>query len=203
LDETAIDTVRQLQRTRIGEVVLPTRGGSDDADLDHVGPILDPSGNLFLESKTAFSHTEGQVDDAAGSAQSSTVSAIEEFKGFDQGQGPQVTADLIRAECTSSSDSRTSTSKTTLAGLTLGGNDVCAQLQLGSTCTPEPNTHVTNNPDLDVILNEQTTDSPQDGCTGVTVNAVHVHVLGPGNSFGFPAGAEVILSKAHCDACSQ
>jgi hypothetical protein len=197
-DETAIDPIRELVRTRIGEVVLPSRGGSDDAHLDHIGPIVDPSsGNLALESQTAFSHTEGQVTDQP---QSATESAIEKLRAFDQGKGPQVSADLVRAECTSSADSG-DTAKTTIAGLVLGGNDVCQQLQLGSACTPDPNTHVTNSGDLDVILNEQTPDASKDGCSGITVNAVHIHALGPGNSIGLPLGADVIISKAHCDSC--
>src|SRR5205823_3364767 len=83
----------------------------------------------------------------------------------------------------------------------LGGNDVCQQLQLGPACTPDPNTHVTNSGDLDVILNEQTPAPSKDDCSGITVNAVHIHALGPGNSIGLPVGADVIISKAHCDSC--
>lgn len=202
-DETAIDPGRLLSRTRVGEVVLPSRGGADDAHLDHTGPILDGSGNLFLGSKTAFSHTEGQIDGGSGSAQSSTISAIEDLDAFDQGQGSQLTADLIRAECASSSNGQTSTAGTTLAGLTLGGSDVCQELQLGPLCTPEPNTRLTNSQDLDVIVNEQRADPAVSGCTGITVNGVHVHAFGPANSLGLPAGADLILSNGHCDACSE
>ncbi|MGH7856286.1 MAG: choice-of-anchor P family protein, partial [Candidatus Binatia bacterium] len=200
-DELAIDPDRQLTRTRIADVVLPSHGGRDRAHLDHSGPILDSSGNLFLESKTAFSDTEGQINGA--SADSSTVSAIEELGAFDQGEGPQLTADTIRAECTSSSDAQRSTGKTTLAGLTLGGSDLCEELQLGPACTPEPNTRFTNDPNLDVILNEQKADPAAAGCTGITVNAIHIHALGSGNSIGLPAGADVIISNAHCDACRE
>lgn len=199
LDEAVVDPEMQLTRARIGDVLLPSRGGHDRSELAHVGPLPDPSGNVFLESGTAFSDTEGQA--SPGGAQSSTVSAIEELRAADQGDGPQIEADAVRAECTASSSENATTAKTTLVGLRLGGEDVCEALQLGPACTPEPNTRFTNDPNLEVYLNEQRSRPARSGCTDVTVNAVRIHALGAGNDFGLPAGADLTISNAHCDAC--
>jgi hypothetical protein len=204
LDETILDPDRQLHRTRIGEVVLPSTGGREEADLLRVGPIFDPSsGNLILESGTAFSHTEGTVDRATKAASAATVSAVEDLDAFDLGDGAQITADLVRAECTADAGKGTleSSGRTTILGLTLGGRNVCEELGLEDGCTPAPNTELLAGiPGLRIVVNEQIPDPAAAGATGLTVNAIHVKVLGAGNELGLPLGADLIVSRAHCDA---
>jgi hypothetical protein len=201
-DESAVDPLRQLNRVRIGEVLLPSTGGEENAELLHVGPIFDPKHHLLLESNAAFSNTAGTVDPAAGSAESDTVSSIEELRALDVGNGPQLSVDLARAECGAKvgSGAPQSQAKTTLVGLKIGHKDVCEALDAEGKCTPAPNTEVDLGvPGLKIVLNEQVPD-PASAGTGITVNAIHVRVLGAGNSLGLPLGANLVVSNAHCDA---
>jgi hypothetical protein len=66
-----------------------------------------------------------------------------------------------------------------------------------STCHPAPNTVLLDLPILRVVLNEQIPDA--DG-RGLTVNAIHIWVLGAVPGSTLPVGAEVIISSAHADA---
>jgi hypothetical protein len=85
-----------------------------------------------------------------------------------------------------------SPSGTTIAKLVIGGTDVCAALGLTSTCTPPANTKLVDlSKTLTIVLNEQIS------AGGVlTVNAVHVYVLGAGNPLGLPIGSDLIISSA-------
>ena len=51
-----------------------------------------------------------------------------------------------------------------------------------------------------VILNEQFSDGPETGHSGLTVRAIHMVVTVPDNPFGLTAGAEIIVAEAHSDA---
>ena len=66
-DETLIDPLNQLLHNEIGSVRLPSTGGSDDATLKRIGPISG-SGTTLVDSNTAFSHTEGVVDNTGNTA---------------------------------------------------------------------------------------------------------------------------------------
>jgi hypothetical protein len=87
---------------------------------------------------------------------------------------------------------------TTIAKLVIGGTDVCAALGLSAICTPPPNTKLLDlSKTLTIVLNEQLSNS------GVlTVNAVHIYVLGAGNPLGLPVGSDLIISSATAGAGS-
>ena len=219
-DEILLDPMSQLLDSKIGYVTLPSTGGSDDATLAHVGPIGAP-GSTLVESGTAFSHTEGTVDKGANTASSETVSSVEDLSLIDTGlppTAPFVGADLVKAECESSAGpgatDGSSSGTTTIIGLEIGGQDVCAALGLSPTpacpngvvcCEPPPNTDacaelgltaLCTALGLDITLNEQT-GTTSGNPTDITVNAIHVHLGGviPGDN-----GVDVIVSNAHCDA---
>jgi hypothetical protein len=218
-DETLIDPDNQLVNKQVGTVKLPSTGGKDDATAAHVGPIGTDS-QTVAESNTAFSHTEGTVDNANNTASSQTVSEVQQLRLIDTGTAPTnpfIGANVVRAECTAQagpSGTGSSTGSTTIAGLSIGGQDVCSALGLSPTascqnaalcCQPAPNTDVCaalsltplcDALNLTITLNEQSGAQSGDP-TDITVNAIHVHVGDPipgGN------GADVVVSHAHCDA---
>jgi uncharacterized repeat protein (TIGR01451 family) len=87
-----------------------------------------------------------------------------------------VTADAIRSTCTATASGATGT--TTIDRLAIGG-------QILTNLNPAPNTGI-NIPGVGLLLlNEQTVPEPG----GLTVNAVHLHVL---------TGVDVILAQATC-----
>jgi hypothetical protein len=210
VDENPIDAEGTLASSKVAHVVLPSGGGSESASQKHAGPITDGTATL-VESDTAFSHTEG--DAAARTA--SSHAQVEDLDALDPGTGPSLTADLVRAECTSAAGS--STGNAFLAGLTLGGQDVCAALGLSPEtacgnaalcCTPPANTDacaalsltpVCDALGVSLVLNEQFPDCDPADDTCITVNAIHVKVLDPVPG---GTGADVVVSSAHCDAGS-
>jgi hypothetical protein len=85
---------------------------------------------------------------------------------------------------------------TTILKLVIGSTNVCAALggSINKVCTPTPNTVLIDlTHTLKIILNEQIVDG-----TGkvITVNAVHVIVLGPGNPLGLPVGSDLTISTS-------
>lgn len=218
-DESALDPDTLLD-VEVGSVFLPSTGGEDDATLKHVGPISVSGTQTVVESNTAFAHTEGTVDSAANTGSASTYAQIEDLKLLDTDAGPAesflLTAGLVRAESTSSasgsptSDPPTaaSTGKTVLANVDVAGvGDVC-DLLFGplpaalDQCEPAPNTVLLGIPDAVIVLNEQTPGPSGPGVTELTVNAIHIYVLGQNNPFGLPANAQIIVASAHSDAAS-
>jgi len=193
VDEGLIDPDNTLVHGEAASVFLPTSGGEETSTLAHVGPLGDGS-MVLAESNAAFSHTIGSVDNDANTASAFTESQIEDLDLFDGA----IQADLVRAESRSDATAETgsSTGSTTLVGLQIGGNDVCDALGLNDACTPAPNTTIEFPGVALVILNEQVPDPSGTGVTGLTVNAIHVIVLGG----DVPVGAEVIVSSAHSGA---
>ena len=192
-----------LTTLQIGEVNLPPTGGEKNATLADIGPLGDGS-NVVAQSRTAASHTEGTVDSGANTASSSSYAFIEDLDILDTGAEPThplIGADLVRSECTASanSDGATSSGTAKLIGLTIGGQDVCLALGLGTTCEPAPNTPFPLPlPGTTITLNEQIPDAPGSGSTGITVNAVHITIDGL-DAIGL---GEIILSSSHCDAAT-
>jgi hypothetical protein len=213
------DPTGLLVNGEVARVDLPSTGGSDDATALHVGPITNqPPTTTLVESNTAFSHTEGTTG-PGDTASSKTKSEVQGLRLLDTGAAPThplISADVVGAQCQSSasSSSKSSTGSTTLVGLSLGGTDICSSLMLNPLCTPAPNTDIfpsgSGGPVL-IRLNEQVcenggtlaahcADGSVPGHTGITVNAIHVFVLGAGNPFGLPIGADVVVASATCDA---
>ena len=221
-DETVIDAAHTLVEGKAASVMLPSTGGSDDATLKHIGPITDgatPPTVTLVDSNTAFSHTEGTVDKASNTASSKTHSEVEQLKVLDNGStptNPLIAADVARAECTSTTGASGSTSSgtTTLLLPAIGGTPICLPVVPGDTCKPAPNSDIPGPPNGTLIrLNEQYCDgqTPTPGATpsctganasGITVNAIHVFILGEGNPFGLPVGADIVISNAHCDSAN-
>ena len=85
---------------------------------------------------------------------------------------------------------------TTILKLVIGSTNVCQAIggSINKVCTPDPNTVLINiGGTLKIILNEQITDG-----TGkvITVNAVHIFVLGLGNPLGLPVGSDLTISTS-------
>ena len=193
LDEDVLDPDRTQGHYKVGRVRLPSTGGLEDSTLAHVGPIGDGT-SLVVESNAAFSHAEGTVGEGSASH-----AQVEDLDALDAGDGPNLTADLVRAECTAGADGSV-TARTLLTSLSIGGTDIPAEICTGSDdptlCEPEPNTVLLpEGLPVRVVLNEQfDTSTPEK--SEITVNAIHVYALGG----DLPLGADVIVSSAHCDA---
>jgi uncharacterized repeat protein (TIGR01451 family) len=207
-DETIIDDENVLHDGEVATTFLPSTGGEDTATLEHAGPLM--NGELILaESNTAFSHTIGAVDDEANTAEASTEAQIEDLKLLEHQDSPAeppdfvLTAGLIRAEVTAGATgdpSQEATGSTTLVDVDIEGMDVCEALGLESTCTPAPNTPLQIGGNLLVVLNEQIPGPSGEGLASMTVNAIHIYVLGKDNPLDLPVSAEVIISSAQAGA---
>lgn len=173
IDEVPNDAVGVIS----GEVVLPSHGGDESETL---ADLVTLGGSATGSSSTMGDITVPSVDSKA---------AVENLDLFNQGA---VVATLI--EATSSSTSGGETGGATIAGLVIGGTDVCAALGLDPVCTPDPNT-VLEIPGVGVVvLNEQIPSSD-----GLIVNAVHLRVLAAFND-AFPVGLDVVIASAESDA---
>lgn len=179
-----------LANAIVGEVILPSTGGEDAehlADVD-VGTVLTADASSTSTKGAVTLGPDGATAESRAQVAHATLSTLLE-------------ATLIQsdASATLNPDGTTTTSgDTIIADVRLLGTDVCGALGLTSTCHPAPNTEpLPANPLIKVILNEQIPDA--DG-KGLTVNAIHIWVLGsiPGSTL--PIGAEVIISSAHADA---
>lgn len=160
-----------------GEVVLPSVGGDESTTLVDV---VNLGGSATGSSSTVGDPTVPSVDSKA---------SVENLDLFNQGA---IIADLI--EAWSSSTAIGETGGAIIAGLSIGGNDVCAGLGLDPICTPEPNT-VYGDPSIGIIVLNQQIPSPD----GLIVNAVHVMALGASNP-SFPTGLDVVIASAESDA---
>ncbi|MEJ7765260.1 MAG: choice-of-anchor P family protein, partial [Acidimicrobiales bacterium] len=100
-----------------------------------------------------------------------------------------IAATTVKATSTTTSGA---SSGSTIENLVIAGTNVCSTLGLTATCSPPPNTVlVLDNASSIVVLNEQLDQN------GLRVNAVHIYVIGAGNPFGLPAGAEIVISSAY------
>jgi hypothetical protein len=176
-----------LGNVKVAEVNLPSTGGQDDAVLASVD-VPD-----VVKATAAEAHTTGEITDKDGDNEPVEAHTLARTAGLNLLDGA-ITARVI--EATSDSTPAASSGSTTIAELVIGGTNVCEALGLESLCTPEPNTEliIPGGPVI-VELNEQI---PEPG--GLTVNAVHIWVLGKGNPFGLPVGADIVISNAHSDA---
>ena len=215
-DETIIDPAGVLLDGKVIDVVLPSSGGNVDGNLANL--FLGQNTNSHVVSSgTAFSHTDGTVNVGANTAASKSHAQVEDLSVLAAGVAPAnplISADLVRAECNASASSAGAASfgNAKLVDLSVAGIEICDALMLNPLCNPAPNTDVLGLPIGTVIrLNEQKcdnggslasncSDGTVPGATGITVNAVHVFVLGENNPLGLPIKADLIVSSAHCDA---
>jgi hypothetical protein len=159
------------------DVVLPSGGGTEQ---DQIASITVPGA---LDSQTLTVNTTGSISGTNASAQSSaTVEKLNILNGL-------VTADSVVAVASSTGNGMSATSSgagSTLIGLTVGG------VVFGNV-TPLPNTIIPLPGVGTVILNEQTTGGDGVQSTSLTVNMIHVVLLG---SLG---SGDIIVSSAHSD----
>lgn len=161
--------------TKLGLVTLGSTGGDETSAVADTSPF---------GAITGQTHTEGTLDPLE--AHSSAA-----YENVDLLSGA-ITASTI--ESGSDTVGATSTGSTTIADLVIAGTDVCATLTLSPTCEPAPNTVLLlDEGNVIVLLNEQIVDG------GLRVNAVHIFVVGAGNPFGLPVGAEIVLSSSFTD----
>ena len=203
-DEDILDDSNTLQDGMVARVMLPNLGGEETSTVKHVGPIS-IADQMIAESNAAFAHTIGSTDPDADAATAATQAQIEALRLIETAPGEHlITADKVRAEVSADAtgDPTAGTTGTTiLENLVIGGTDVCATLGLESVCTPDPNT-VIEVPGLLVILNEQIVGPSGPSMADLTVNAIHIHVLGEDNPLDLPVGVEIIVASAHADARS-
>lgn len=166
-----------------GLVTLGSNGGHEHADVAALPPLTSGAGSTDTQSDTTVSPL--------------VVASHADLAGIQLGGASGIVASALTTDTTSTSGG--DTGNAVIANLVLGGTDVCTSLTLSAVCTPAPNTWLLGPGsaplDMLVLLNEQVP-SPTGG---ITVNAVHIFVLGSGNPLGLPAGAEVILSSATSD----
>lgn len=176
---------------RVAQVNLPITGGSDSATLADV----DLPASLGT-SDSVFTSTSGEITDLDGDGTAVEAHSVAQVEGLSLASLTGGTIAATKVKATSDSTLAGSTGDTIIAELIVAGFDVCAELGLNPTCEPDPNTVLLLPGTATIVmLNEQI---PEPG--GLTVNAVHIWVLGAGNPFGLPAGAEFIISSAHSDA---
>jgi len=174
-----------LVPTTVGFVSIPATGGLDHQDLDEV------------TIGSAVSAGASESESGGGlSATTSTASSFAQAAGVCLGPttGCTINATLVKSQSNSTADESGASSNddgTELVGLVVMGTPVSAN--------PPPNT-VIELPGIGfVILNEQVSDAPATGHTGLTVRAIHAFVTVPGNPAGLQEG-EVIVAEAHSDA---
>ena len=174
----------------VGFVSIPANGGLDHQDLDQAQIPSDGStagaGASVSESSGALSAT---ASTASSYAQAANVCVLR------SGTSCTISATAVKSRSNSSADGASASSNangTQLVGLVVGSQTFSS--------TPPPNT-VINLPGIGfVILNEQFSDGPETGHSGLTVRAIHMVVTVPDNPFGLTAGAEIIVAEAHSDA---
>jgi hypothetical protein len=173
----------------IGLVTLNAAGGSTTRTIN----TLDLSA-LGVTSGTGDTSTVGSLSTMTVDSDA----AVQRLKVNLGGAVTLIDATLIHAHASVNS---TTPSNAEIAKLTIAGTDICAALAAlplpppvgpGGICYPAPNTVLLDLTGLlKIVLNEQTT------ANGViTVNAVHVYVLGAGNPLGLPVGSDLIISSA-------
>jgi len=202
-DETIVDPDNVLHDGVVARVFLPSQGGEETATLAHIGPLTNGE-TTIVESNAAFSHTLGSTDPDAGTAAAFTESQVEDLDLLETAEGEfAITADLVRAEASASASGEPTASasgSTTIADLVIGGTNVCETLGLEAQCTPAVNTVLPSAATILIVLNEQIVGPSGPGVADITVNAIHVYILGKDNPFDLPVGAEIIISSAHADA---
>jgi hypothetical protein len=178
-----------LGSVKVVQVDLAIIGGQDGATL------LDVNVPGVVTAGVAGARTEGEITDGDDEdtvpIEASSEAHVADLDLLDG----TIRAEAVKATSHSEVEAEPE-GKTTIAFLEIGGTDVCSSLGLTSVCTPDPNTEllIPGGPML-VVLNEQI---PEPG--GLTVNAVHIWILGKDNPFGLPIGAQIVIANAHSDA---
>jgi hypothetical protein len=173
----------ELPRAVVGEVRLPLTGG---AEREQLASVTLPVGTAGSSS----SETSGVVSIPDQRAETNASARISDLMLLDGA----IRADLVEAITSADLDSPAGEAR--LGSLVIGGFNACGSAD--AACAPAADTSLLlpgpGGPVL-VVLNEQV-HSPH----GITVNAVHIYVLGNGNSLGLPAGAELIIGQAQSAA---
>jgi uncharacterized repeat protein (TIGR01451 family) len=178
-----------LGSVKIAEVNLPITGGHDKATL------ADVSVPGVVAASVAGAETQGEITDGDDEDTVPVEATSEAHVALVNLLDGTIRARAVDVISHSEVD-QDPTGSTEIAYLEIGGTDVCAAIGLDSICKPEPNTEllIPGGPIL-VVLNEQI---PEPG--GLTVNGVHIWILGKDNPFGLPVGADIVISNAHSDA---
>ena len=161
----------------INGITLPSTGGdvTSTANTLTLSPLGATSGTGSDETKGALSPLNATSN---ATVQSLTI--------------PGLTAVAVSSTATANPAANPALSgSSTIVKLVIGSTDVCAALGLQRTCTPAPNTVLIDlTHTLKIVLNEQTVSNGK----AITVNAVHIFVLGTGNPLGLPVGSDLIIS---------
>ncbi|HLG01050.1 MAG TPA: choice-of-anchor P family protein [Acidimicrobiia bacterium] len=178
---------------RVAEVNLPSTGGVQGDG----GAVTLPG---VAAAGTATTQTVGEVNDGEfvtpGDGVAVQSASLARTEGLDL-LGGMITATKVEASTASTLGG--SVGAALIANLIIGGMDVCPMIHPdleAQVCEPPPNTVLfLDQFDVIVMLNEQIT-----GPGEITVNAVHIWVLGEANPLGLPAGAQVIISSSQSGA---
>lgn len=178
-----VNVTPEMPRAVVGEVRLPLTGGAELEQLANVDTAIGTAGSSVSQTTGNVSIPDGTAV-ADGSARLTDVNLLE----------GAITADFI--EATTSADLDAAAGDAQIGNLKIAGVGACGAGQ--AACAPAPNTVVllpgAGGPVI-VVLNEQVRSAH-----GITVNAVHVYVMGSGNALGLPAGAELIIGQAQSGA---
>jgi hypothetical protein len=171
---------------KVVPVTLPSTGGNvsgalNATDLGLIGAL----------SGTGTSSSQGSLSPLGAQADASVQSLL--LPGLSLGlvQAHAWTAARQPSKLPSYCTSGVPCGSTTIANVVIGGTDVCSALGLKPTCEPPRNSPLLVIPTLLVMLNEQSLS--QDGKV-VTVNAIHIWVVGAGNPLGLPVGSDIVIS---------
>jgi hypothetical protein len=171
-----------------GRVDLSATGGHEEwqaADIDLPAPVgtIDVATSRVEGSRNMGAALDGSQDTGEAHA---IAQVAEAHLLMDSINARAIEA---RADC----DLSGCTGDSLIAELVLAGTNLCNALGLASTCEPAPNTEISL-PAAGVLvrLNEQIQDAEPHG---LTVNAIHVFVLGEGNPMGLPVGAEILIGS--------
>jgi uncharacterized repeat protein (TIGR01451 family) len=178
-----------LPTSTVGFVDIPASGGN--ARMGLTGVVLPTDGSILStdDVESVSTGSNGASSSTASSYAQVAKACVLRVAAADC----LIKATLIKSQATStaSASSRSSTATgTQFVDLVIAGTPIAG--------TPAPNTTISLGSLGFVVLNEQTSDGPETGHTGLTVRAIHVKLTLP--LAPLLRGAEVIVAEAHSDA---
>jgi hypothetical protein len=168
-----------LGEVKNGLVTLPSTGGTVDSAIADLSP---------LGVGVGLTHTDGSITLLPTTAHAFSSATLNDLNLL----GGAITATTVKS--TSNTTGATSTGTTTIEHLVIGGVDVCDLLGLNSICTPPENSVLLLDDDTIIVELRETIRGTN--TSEMRVNAVHIFVIGKGNPFNLPVGAEIVLSSS-------
>jgi hypothetical protein len=163
-----------------GEVILPSTGGDVTSAINNLG-----FGGM-ITSGTGNTQTKGALTPLNATSNATVQNLVI----------PGLSLTAVTSSATANPGAGGLSGTTTILKLVIGTTNVCEAIggQINKICSPTPNTVLLDiTRTLKIELNEQIVDL---GNKVITVNAVHIWVLGPGNPLGLPVGSDLTISSS-------